>query len=361
MSAAIMENVLPPRHLEPETSTDHSPAPSSVTSSDTSRTSIGSTGNAKSFSRENDRPSHIYVAFGVLTFLRTFEEQGIVYGGDSNWIDLEPSNLCETTLESSLGDELWTLLTSGVIRVSLPVISGSRISLGKRHGQDEPYQKNIHDGEAYEGANGESNCLTTTVRVYVLPTHLHTNAAHTPSPFKSRFQSLLQRLDISTESWNAQRQLESHSINENGILRPLARFDPWASPQTESLFYLFNTLNSPKPVPESIKDRTSQLAAQRILDLDDSLFGLRSQLYPFQARSAALMIERETCQNLQLDPRLETRVGPDGGKFFYDPRSVSIYKHSRYYESYRGGILAESMVCPNFLIRFSFLMKLGSR
>ena len=55
------------------------------------------------------------------------------------------------------------------------------------------------------------------------------------------------------------------------------------------------------------------------------------------------MLQRESEDILELDPRLEKRSGPDGSNYFYGPRSTSFLRSPVYYETSRGGILAETM------------------
>ena len=159
---------------------------------------------------------------------------------------------------------------------------------------------------------------------------------------KAALQELLRNIDVSPETWSG-RYVQGKQQN----------FDQWASAEEYSLFYLFNKLPSPDPSPENIRNRYTRQAVQELLDSVSSvasdafgpLRGLKTKLYPYQARSAALMIQREAAPQLQLDPRLEARRSPDGQKFYYGARDSSFLKMPRYYESNRGGILSETMVC----------------
>jgi hypothetical protein len=55
------------------------------------------------------------------------------------------------------------------------------------------------------------------------------------------------------------------------------------------------------------------------------------------------MIQRESSTELQLDPRFEKRLGPDGSLFYYIPKDLAFYRNPPLYDSHRGGILAETM------------------
>ncbi|PSN68816.1 hypothetical protein BS50DRAFT_490007 [Corynespora cassiicola Philippines] len=159
---------------------------------------------------------------------------------------------------------------------------------------------------------------------------------------KLALRSLLHRVDISPEAWSGRYH--------EGSIR---YFDPWASAEDVSLFYLFNKLPSPDPAPEKIKNRYARAAVEDLLDaavplppeLSEELpmEGLKTRLYPYQARSAGLMVQREAAPGLQLDPRLEIRRSPDGETFYFGARDGSFLQEPRYYETNRGGILAESM------------------
>ncbi|KEQ97793.1 hypothetical protein AUEXF2481DRAFT_37342 [Aureobasidium subglaciale EXF-2481] len=55
------------------------------------------------------------------------------------------------------------------------------------------------------------------------------------------------------------------------------------------------------------------------------------------------MFQRECEERLELDPRLEERTALDGTTYYYAPWEVSFLRGPRYYESCKGGILAETM------------------
>ncbi|KAF1358862.1 hypothetical protein EJ07DRAFT_166331 [Lizonia empirigonia] len=159
---------------------------------------------------------------------------------------------------------------------------------------------------------------------------------------KKALRQLLDQVDVSLNAWAGDLT--------DAQIQP---FDPWAGQLNTSLYYLFNKLPSPAPTPANIKSRYARRAAYDLIgsaqasewedDGQQPLKGLKTRLYPYQARSASLMIEREAAPRLQLDPRLETRTSPNGDKFFYCARDGSFLQEPRYYESNRGGILAETM------------------
>ncbi|KAF1929435.1 uncharacterized protein M421DRAFT_61347 [Didymella exigua CBS 183.55] len=187
------------------------------------------------------------------------------------------------------------------------------------------------------------NRLRSVARVYLLPEDWSRRSiSRSSGTLRKALRQLLDRIDVSPNAWAgdvADAQVQA--------------FDPWAGRLDTSLYYLFNKLPSPAPNPANIRDRYTRRAAFDLLgsaqasewedDGQQPLKGLRTRLYPYQARSASLMIEREAAPQLQLDPRLETRTSPNGEKFLYCARDGSFLQEPRFYEANRGGILAESM------------------
>jgi hypothetical protein len=185
---------------------------------------------------------------------------------------------------------------------------------------------------------------SSIVRVYLLPEDWGRKYIDRNSKsLKTALRTLLLRIDVSPEAWAGGH----YTITRT-------HFDPWASAENVSLFYLFNKLPSPAPALAQIKSRFSRRAVEDVLDsmtFDPSdemeeppLPGLKSRLYPYQARSASLMIQREASPQLQLDPRFDVRQSPNGEPFYFGAKDGSFVKEPKYYEANRGGILAETMV-----------------
>src|SRR5947209_3078404 len=106
-------------------------------------------------------------------------------------------------------------------------------------------------------------------------------------------------IDRSRSTWDGQVDRQSHmeTYLENAT-------------EQESLFYIFNTLDSPKPSLERIGDIYSQRSVTDVLQ--GTIQGLRTEMYPYQRRSAAMMIQRETYPVMSLDPRSSLYHGPTG-------------------------------------------------
>lgn len=173
-------------------------------------------------------------------------------------------------------------------------------------------------------------------RIYVLP---H-DAGHRFVDRRSRvlsqaIEGLLTVLDVSRSTW------DGHYVSQDGAAAE--RFDPWATQEDGSLFWMFNKLPSPKPCPSEIHERYAREALEDLLDPANCTPGLKTPLYPYQRQSAGLMLQRESTTKLELDPRLEKRTGPDGLSYFYSARDSTILRQPRYYEACKGGVLGESM------------------
>jgi SNF2 family DNA or RNA helicase len=194
----------------------------------------------------------------------------------------------------------------------------------------------------HQATSGNAS-ICSLLRVYLLPEDWGRRSVDRNSKIlKTALRKLLREIDISPEAWNGEP-----------VPGEMRRFDPWASAEPSSLYYLFNKLPSPAPDAAEIKCRYTRAAVQDVLDSaavsewskhgEQALPGLKTRLYAYQTRSASLMLQREASPQLQLDPRLEVRTAPDGKRFYFGPRDGSFLQEPRYYEMNRGGILAETM------------------
>lgn len=180
----------------------------------------------------------------------------------------------------------------------------------------------------------ETTATDAIYRVYWLPNDVaRISVLRDSKSLQADAELVLSDLLVSPELWTG-RGLGSSS--------PQA-FDCFARKEEGSLFYIFNTLPSPNPQPQRIRERFSKAAAEDILNHATSLPCLKTLLYPYQARSAATMIQLESSTELYDDARFEPRIAPDGSSYFFVPRQSRFYKYPQHYASNRGGILAETM------------------
>ncbi|KAL1585038.1 hypothetical protein WHR41_06125 [Cladosporium halotolerans] len=173
----------------------------------------------------------------------------------------------------------------------------------------------------------------TIYRIYILPGDVGLRFFDRQSRrLQASLEAIIAKIDVSSETWSGSYASGQH-----------VGFDQWAKSDEGSLFYMFNKLPSPRPDPSVVKEKYTREALEDLLDPSSALVGLKTPLYPYQRRSAALMLQRESVPTLQLDPRLELRSAPDGSQFYYGARDLQFVRNPRYYESSRGGILAETM------------------
>lgn len=246
-----------------------------------------------------------HVALGCLVFDQYFDDVSI-YSSELQWKELEVRVLNpESPFVQAVGPHLLALIAAGWIRVF---------------------------------AQGSLAHRKTILRIHVLPHDFRRAIVNrTSKDLLSYFKRLLSNhekpIDTSSATWNADYDQLNHT-------QP---FDPWSKGEDHSLHYLFNTLRSPEPDIEKIESPYSRMAMSALLDAPLPLRGFRSTLYPFQAKSAASMLQRECQPERHLDPTLEERLDAKNERYFYCPRFCEFFREERYYESNRGGILAESM------------------
>jgi hypothetical protein len=188
-----------------------------------------------------------------------------------------------------------------------------------------------------------------TLRVYVLPCDVGRRffLDNDEAERRKYMPHLMGTLDCSFKSWEGLTEQKNQPIDiQYYNLKPSHH---------ESLFYLFNTIRSPCPNPEQLSCPFDREAASSLLE--GTVRGLRTDLYPFQRRSAATMINREVEPSRSLDPRVELFRGPTGLTFYFDKVSGVLLRARRDYDDVCGGILAE--VYYAFLRRYGLLYVLN--
>ena len=181
------------------------------------------------------------------------------------------------------------------------------------------------------------------IQVSVLPEDVARRYQMTPSTeTRKLLRAIMDYVDRSTAVWM-------------GNFDPLSEIDLLISITTddESLFYIFNTLESPKCEPAAVSEQHSFEAIHDIMH--DDIRGIKARLYPYQKRSAALMVEREVAKRTLRDPRLRTFYGPEGS-FYYNKEEGTLIRAPYFYEQPRGGILAETMGYGKTLICLAVIM-----
>lgn len=253
-----------------------------------------------------------YLALGCLTF-EDFTRVGDEQESDQTWDDLShrPPLLA---FDGTLNTNLQALAAAGWIR-----IFSKRCSF---------------------------NAHVIIMRIFILPFDVGLKYIDRQSKrLYLALESLTAELDVSRATWSGHVDTEK-----------IVKFDMFATADQGSLFWMFNKIPSPAPVAEMVQDSYAREALEDLLDSDALLPGLKTRLYPYQRRSAGLMLQRESVSCLELDPRLERRIAPDGTDYHYGARDITFFRHPRYYEACRGGILAETMGLGKTVICLALIM-----
>ena len=199
-----------------------------------------------------------------------------------------------------------------------------------------------------QAAMKQHNTLSdkVSIRVSLLPDDIgRSTISREDLGLRKAMWELIAKLDKSIVGWEG-----------NGSTEQSTAFYNTPEPTGESLLHIFNTLQDPNPTPSFVSDPFSRDAMDVLLDLSKGVQGLKNQLFNYQRRSAAVMIQREVQPGKILDPRFERRIGPTGEVFYLDERAGCILSERREYDEPRGGILAENMGIGKTLICLALIL-----
>lgn len=186
------------------------------------------------------------------------------------------------------------------------------------------------------------------IRVHVLPDDSFNSLILRDDPLlRGKKKALLASLDYSLSTW---RGLTKHGASLD--FPPLSTQGDGADKDT-SLLEMFNTIPSPKPDIKLLQDYDSRQAMANLLS--STVEGLETELYPYQCRSAALMLQREEEPGHVLDPRLVQVMDQHGKPWFYDSNTGEARIEPRHYDRICGGILAEEMGSGKTLIALALI------
>ncbi|EGR51214.1 uncharacterized protein TRIREDRAFT_75450 [Trichoderma reesei QM6a] len=174
------------------------------------------------------------------------------------------------------------------------------------------------------------------VRVYLLPDDvLRRSVDRSDSNLQKTRIQVLRSLDYSSCAWKAVKK-----PCEDGY--PVLEDPSSAKPGKDvSLLQLFNTIPSPCPDSSTIVEPYTQDAMHNLME--STVPGLKTELYLYQRRSAALMLQKEAQPGQNLDPRLLHLKDTRGSSWYMDPATGTVLLEPRYYDAVSGGILAEEM------------------
>ncbi|KND89544.1 DNA repair protein rad8 [Tolypocladium ophioglossoides CBS 100239] len=188
-----------------------------------------------------------------------------------------------------------------------------------------------------------------TIRVYLLPDDVSRRIVDRTHPglAKSR-QAVLRELDYSKDAWLGQ------SLPFSAGYTALSTLSQNDTGDDESLLQVFNRIPSPNPDPNLVNESHFQDAMYELFD--GSVSGLTTKLYPYQRRSAALMLQKESAPGRVLDPRLVSVQDHAGSLWYLDPVAGTVLAEPRYYDGISGGILAEEMGAGKTIICLALIL-----
>lgn len=193
-----------------------------------------------------------------------------------------------------------------------------------------------------------SSAKNARLRVYILPQDVDRSIVGPREELTKATALLMSQLNFSSSYWNG-----GYPINHQSHPSPSNQED-LANGNDTSLLSMFNNVPSPDPHAElesnlDTRDRMECL-------LESEIPGLITKLYPYQGRSAALMLQREENPGRIVDPRFQSVLDQEGKPWYYDSISGLVLREPRYYDGVRGGILAEeSEYTLIFLFTTSFI------
>lgn len=199
--------------------------------------------------------------------------------------------------------------------------------------------------------NHNENANRGITRVHVLADDLGNRRINRDSPtLKRRKKELLSLLNFSSTVWAGLSSHNDPSTSQSAFPRLTPRAQAIVAEDKEdlSLLKMFNTIPSPNPDIKLIQDDLPREFMSNLLA--STVDGLVTEMYPYQCRSAALMHQREVHSSRFLDPRLIEVFDQRGDVYYHNPVTGDSFREPRYYDTVRGGILAEEMGAGKTLI-----------
>ena len=185
----------------------------------------------------------------------------------------------------------------------------------------------------------------TSLRVYILPEDVNRSNRANVKDFHKMVKYLLKYVDCSAAVWTGQAD----------PLGPVQIYHEPSLDTEESLFYTFNTLESPLPDISTYRGEAHGLQSMSNV-LEDSIIGMKTKLYPYQRRSVAAMVKKEADPAKIRDLRKKKTLDIYGNSFYLDINDGSLFRHRPLYYEPKGGVLAETMGYGKTLICLALIM-----
>lgn len=195
-----------------------------------------------------------------------------------------------------------------------------------------------------------SICLSPTriaclVRVSFLPDDVERiSVPRETAVLRKARAKLLSSLDYSETTWMG----DFNSTPRASPNSKIGQTERETDKESTSLLRIFNEIPPPTPSPDKVSNLDNQDIMRGLLGC--RIYGIKSTLYPYQGRSAALMVQKEVNPGRVKDPRLRQAYDHNHNTYFYDPYAGTILLESREYDGICGGILAEEMGAGKSLI-----------
>ncbi|KAJ2902562.1 hypothetical protein MKZ38_000392 [Zalerion maritima] len=190
-----------------------------------------------------------------------------------------------------------------------------------------------------------NSCL---LRTYALPDDVHRILIpRNENRLRNLRRKMFLTLDYCSQAWNGDFESTPRGIPE--LATDTAATGGKEIEEETSLLRLFNEIPAPSPQLDSIPNLEHRDTMEDLVSCQ--VYGIKSTLYPYQGRSAALMVQREVSPGQVIDPRLRAaRSQSDGRTYYHDAVTGVVLKEPRYYDGISGGILAEEMGTGKTLI-----------
>lgn len=208
----------------------------------------------------------------------------------------------------------------------------------------------VHKWVRFDTTTSHDDDSVAVIRVHILPDDSFNNLIpRDDNVLRGKKKALLASLDYSPCTW---RGFSKHGA-PLGFPQRSSQDESDGFENDASLLQLFNTIPSPKPDINLLQDYDSRQAMANLLS--STVEGLKTELFPYQCRSAALMLQREEQPGYILDPRLAQVMDQQGKPWYYDSNTGEARKEARRYDRICGGILAEEMGSGKTLIALALI------